>query len=84
MAEHNTLTGTQLHEPKGAADALANQVYVADGTASGSFQLITFDSLNGISQMPVQADSTAVDVPGLVTDLNALIAKLKTAGLMAS
>lgn len=31
-----------------------------------------------------QADSTAVDVAGLVTDFNALLAKLKAAGLMKS
>ena len=32
----------------------------------------------------VQADSTATDASGLVTDFNALLAKLKAAGLMAS
>lgn len=31
-----------------------------------------------------QADSVAADVAGLVTDFNALLAKLQTAGLMAS
>ena len=31
-----------------------------------------------------QAASTAVDVAGLLTDFNALLAKLKTAGLMAA
>ena len=31
-----------------------------------------------------QADSTAAEVAGLVTDFNALLAKLKTAGLMAA
>ncbi|NLS42536.1 hypothetical protein EYH65_20545 [Bacillus subtilis] len=30
-----------------------------------------------------QANSTATDVAGLVTDFNALLAKLKAAGLMA-
>ncbi|MNR22101.1 hypothetical protein D3C85_1390390 [compost metagenome] len=34
--------------------------------------------------MPVQADSVAADVATLVTDFNALLAKLKAAGLMAS
>lgn len=29
-----------------------------------------------------QADSVAVDVPGLVADFNSLLVKLKTAGLM--
>ena len=36
-----------------------------------------------VKQAVTQADSTATDVAGLVTDFNALLAKLKTAGLMA-
>lgn len=32
--------------------------------------------------MENQADSVAADVPGIVADFNALLAKLKTAGLM--
>ena len=39
-------------------------------------------SADGISPAANQADSTATDVAGLVTDFNALLAKLKTAGLM--
>jgi len=34
-------------------------------------------------QAATQADSTASDVAGLVTDFNALLSKLKAAGLMA-
>lgn len=37
MAEHNTLTGSALHEPKGAASAVAGQVYIADGSGSGAW-----------------------------------------------
>lgn len=37
MAEHNTLTGSQLHEPKGADAASAGTVYVADGAGSGTW-----------------------------------------------
>lgn len=36
------------------------------------------------TQMPVQAASVAADVATLVTDFNALLTKLKAAGLMAS
>lgn len=36
------------------------------------------------SQMPTQADSTATTVAGLKTDFNALLAKLKASGAMAS
>lgn len=32
----------------------------------------------------IQADSVATDATGLVTDFNALLAKLKAAGLMSS
>ena len=37
MAEHSTLTGSNLHEPKGIASAAADTVYVADGAGSGAF-----------------------------------------------
>lgn len=39
-------------------------------------------SADGITKAENQADSTATDVEGLVTDFNALLAKLKAAGLM--
>ena len=38
MAEHNTLTGASLHEPKGAATAAVGQIYVATGTGTGVWQ----------------------------------------------
>ena len=38
MAEHNTLTGASLHEPKGASTATVGQIYVATGTGSGVWQ----------------------------------------------
>jgi hypothetical protein len=34
---HATLTGVQLHEPKGVASATAGTVYVANGSGSGSW-----------------------------------------------
>ena len=36
---HNTLTTTDLHEPKGAAGASEGMVYVADGAGSGTWTL---------------------------------------------
>ncbi|AAS39337.1 MULTISPECIES: head fiber protein [Bacillota] len=39
-------------------------------------------SVMGLPVAENQADSTATDVAGLVTDFNALLAKLKAAGLM--
>ncbi|AVV54875.1 Head fiber protein [Paenibacillus glucanolyticus] len=39
-------------------------------------------SVTGLPVAENQADSTATDVAGLVTDFNALLTKLKAAGLM--
>lgn len=55
---------------KASAD---NQVPAATTTARG-----------GVKQAVVQAASTASDAAGLVTDFNALLTKLKAAGVMAS
>ena len=49
-------------------------------TAEG---IITFDGTQ-LKPAALQADSTAVDVADLVADFNALLLKLKTAGLMES
>lgn len=35
---HSTLTGSDLHEPKGIATATAGQVYVSDGAGGGTWQ----------------------------------------------
>lgn len=42
----------------------------------------TTSALGGVKKAAAQADSTATDVAGLVTDFNALLAKLKAAGIM--
>lgn len=49
-------------------------------TAEGK---ITFDGTE-LKPAAVQANSTAIDVADLVADFNALLAKLKIAGLMES
>jgi hypothetical protein len=36
-----------------------------------------------LKQAPAQADSVATTIAGLVTDFNALLAKLRTAGILA-
>jgi hypothetical protein len=60
-----------------------------DKTVIGGELLITTEgklNFDGAEVKPsaLQADSTAADVPELVADFNALLAKLKAAGLMAS
>ena len=63
---------------KASADTLGG-IKVGDGLSIDSDGVLSAD---GISPAENQADSTATDVAGLVTDFNALLAKLKTAGLM--
>jgi len=46
MASHASLTGANLHEPKGVSSASANTVYVANGSGSGTWQTLTSSSLN--------------------------------------
>lgn len=38
--QHASLTGANLHEPKGADAAAANKVYVSDGVGSGAWQKV--------------------------------------------
>jgi microcystin-dependent protein len=54
MTAHKDMTGADLHEPKGVADATSGQVYVADGSGSGSWTTQQ-------SQVPV---GTVVDYAG--------------------
>jgi hypothetical protein len=49
----------------------------------GTLEIKQGASVTGLPAAANQADSTATDVAGLVTDFNALLAKLKAAGLMA-
>lgn len=42
----------------------------------------TTSALGGVKKAANQADSVATDVTGVVTDFNALLAKLKAAGMM--
>ncbi len=40
MPEHSVITDPNIHEPKGISTALANEVYVADGGGTGSWNKI--------------------------------------------
>ena len=53
MANHADLTGVELHEPKGAAAASANTIYVADGAGSGSWIKVTASSIDATSVLNV-------------------------------
>ena len=60
--------------------------YTSDGgdktVIGGTLEIKEGAVLLGLPQAANQADSTATTIAGLVTDLNALLAKLKAAGLM--
>ena len=49
---------------------------------SGTLQIDEGATISGLPKAETQEDSTAEDVAGLVTDFNALIAKLKAAGFI--
>jgi hypothetical protein len=44
MVTHASLTGSDLHEPKGIENATAGQVYVADGAGSGDWTTTSSDN----------------------------------------
>lgn len=56
MAEHNTLTGSQLHEPKGVDTAALDTVYVANGTGSGAWQNISTATGSAVAGSVLHAD----------------------------
>ena len=56
--EHSALTDPELHEPKGISTAAANQVYVADGAASGAFAQVSPSNIvmvHSASDLPTAA-----------------------------
>lgn len=46
MPLHKDLTGADLHEPKGAASAAANTVYISNGSGSGTWTKVGPSVLN--------------------------------------
>lgn len=49
MPTHASLTGADLHEPKGCATATVDSVYVANGTGSGTWKKIPAASIDQTS-----------------------------------
>jgi hypothetical protein len=49
MPAHSSLTGADIHEPKGADTASVDTVYVSDGGGSGTWEKLTADSLDETS-----------------------------------
>ena len=65
---------------KASADTLGG-IKVGEGLSIDADGVLSAD---GITPAANQADSTATTIAGLVTDFNALLTKLKTAGLMTA
>ena len=63
-------------DAKGAGDTVAVKI--------GTDNILYVPTYPTVPVAANQADSTATDTAGLVSDLNALLAKLKTAGLMTA
>ena len=63
--EHNALTGSDLHEPKGVAAASSNTVYVSDGAGSGAWQTQAGGSASVVTVNAVADLPTAVS--GVIT-----------------
>ena len=47
--QHASLTGSDIHEPKGANSASSNTLYVANGSGSGTWQQIASGQINTAS-----------------------------------
>ncbi len=67
MATHASLTGGNLHEPKGVSSAAANTVYVANGSGSGTWQTLTSSSINTGSILNVNKYKFAVQMDDIST-----------------
>jgi hypothetical protein len=53
--EHSTLTGSDLHEPKGVAAAAANRVYLSNGAGSGSWTTIPASAITAAGVLVFQS-----------------------------
>lgn len=70
MPEHSTITDPDIHEPKGIAAAIANQVYLSNGAGSGTWStLATLVQSNNV----VYVNSSS-DLPAASGGARALVA----------
>lgn len=69
---------------KGAGGIVISRNTTVNGTLTSSTISATSTLAGLVKQGAAQANSTATDVAGLVTDFNSLLAKLRTAGVIAT
>lgn len=77
----NTIIGGTL-TITGTLDVASNAT--VKGLVSQPLSAATPSALGGVKQAAAQANSTASDAAGLLADFNALLAKLRAAGILAS
>ena len=86
-AERLMRVGTPAEQAKLFEEMVAEgglQIGTTSTTAMAGDRTPTVSIRGGVLQATAQANSTAVDVAGLVVDFNALLAKLRTAGVIAT
>ena len=62
MVEHVSIADPFIHEPKGVSSASANQVYVSDGSGSGSWKTVSGDAVTGVLNDVSSASSVYIPV----------------------
>lgn len=67
MAAHSTLTGADLHEPKGVAGAASGTVYVSNGAGSGSWTSL---AASKVTVTDSGSNFSGTDVEAVLTELN--------------
>ena len=82
MATQTNCGGLLFDETTLEVDDTTKKLGVKDGVVS--LPEATTSVLGGVLQATNQVDSVATTVEGLVTDFNALLLKLKTAGIMVA
>lgn len=62
---HSTLTGAELHEPKGVDAAAANTIYVANGSGSGTWTTLSSLTIPGVWKLINTYTPTSVSNQGI-------------------
>tara|TARA_R110001599_G_scaffold169362_2_gene359312 strand:+ start:1317 stop:2141 length:825 start_codon:yes stop_codon:yes gene_type:complete len=81
--QHNTITGSDLHEPKGVASAAVNKVYVANGSGSGTWTTIGTAGLANDSVNADKIEDGAVGTAALA-DVNVTTGKLAASAVSSA
>lgn len=62
--QHSAITDPNIHEPKGITSATINEVYVSDGSGSGTWQKLSPPQFTGITTNGQAGDTVTVDGAG--------------------